>query len=42
MMTIPFSWFGFTDWLLDKGEAGLIVMFATFGMIPLVLWLRWE
>ena len=33
MMTIPFSWFGFTDWLLDKGEAGLIVMFATFGMI---------
>lgn len=34
MITIPFSWFGFTDWLVNKGEPGLIVMFATFGMIP--------
>ncbi|MGL5952134.1 MAG: hypothetical protein ACRCZ3_03235 [Providencia rustigianii] len=34
MITIPFSLFGFTDWLLYRGEGGLVIMFATFGMIP--------
>lgn len=32
MISIPFSWLGFTDWLLDQ-EAGIIIMFATFGTL---------
>lgn len=32
MISIPFSWFGFTDWLLGQ-EAGIIIMFATFGTL---------
>ncbi|APC10503.1 MULTISPECIES: hypothetical protein [Providencia] len=32
MISIPFSWFGFTDWLLEQ-EAGLVIMFATFGTL---------
>ncbi|MBV2188086.1 hypothetical protein [Providencia rettgeri] len=34
MISIPFSWFGFTDWLIEQ-EAGLIIMFATFGTLLL-------
>ncbi|MGG4608172.1 hypothetical protein [Providencia sp. Me31A] len=34
MISIPFSWFGFTDWLITQ-EAGLIIMFATFGTLIL-------
>lgn len=33
MLTIPFSLFGFTDWIIEKNEPGFIVMFATFGML---------
>ncbi len=36
MISIPFSWFGFTDWLIEQ-EAGLIIMFATFGTLLLTL-----
>lgn len=32
MISIPFSWLGFTDWLLTQ-EAGIIIMFATFGTL---------
>ena len=32
MISIPFSWLGFTDWLLNQ-EAGIIIMFATFGTL---------
>lgn len=32
MISIPFSWLGFTDWLLEQ-EAGIIIMFATFGTL---------
>lgn len=33
MLTIPFSLFGFTDWIIAKNEPGFIVMFATFGIL---------
>ncbi|SUC29979.1 Uncharacterised protein [Providencia rettgeri] len=36
MISIPFSWFGFTDWLIEQ-EAGLIIMFATFGTLLLTV-----
>lgn len=33
MITIPFSLFGFTDWIISKNEPGFVIMFATFGML---------
>ncbi|HBC7428383.1 TPA: hypothetical protein KEY68_000614 [Providencia rettgeri] len=36
MISIPFSWFGFTNWLIEQ-EAGLIIMFATFGTLLLTV-----
>ncbi|EMC8780660.1 hypothetical protein VMZ82_003558 [Providencia rettgeri] len=36
MISIPFSWFGFTDWLMEQ-EVGLVIMFATFGTLLLTI-----
>ncbi|MEQ4655789.1 hypothetical protein AB7Z54_02330 [Providencia manganoxydans] len=33
MITIPFSLFGFTDWILAKNKPAIVVMLATFGML---------